>query len=135
MEKYKKNERSTKGLTSLNDIVEESLKNGFLHFVSDRARLDKIWKNVVGEEVSKKTTILSFEMGRLVVSVPGPAFLNRYSYMLWQWRRQINIEYGDLTVEEIFLKVRSRTDEEEKRGLGPKERAHSLDESEIEMQE
>lgn len=97
--------RTTKDLTSISKIMDRSLKSGFLHFVSNRARLTKIWQETVGPDVAKKTNIRSLELGRMTVEVSGPAYLERYRYHLPKWQKRINIEFGDEIVTEIILRV------------------------------
>ncbi|MDR1487283.1 MAG: DUF721 domain-containing protein [Deltaproteobacteria bacterium] len=90
---------------SIEEIMRNSQKNGFMHFLSNRARLNKIWEQVVGADIAKKTAIISFEVGRLEVSVKGPAYLERYQYYKKEWKKRLNIEFGDDIVDEIILIV------------------------------
>jgi hypothetical protein len=97
--------KRSSNLMSMEKIMDRSLKGGFLHFISNRARLTEIWQNVVGEEIAAKTNILAFEVGRLEIGVKGPAYLERYQYYKKDWIKRLNIEYGDEVVTEIVLTV------------------------------
>ncbi|MDR2442015.1 MAG: DUF721 domain-containing protein [Deltaproteobacteria bacterium] len=100
-----KNPRYFKDLTPIDKIMDRSAKNGFLHFLSNRARLTNIWQQIVGPTVAANTTIRSFEMGRLIIKVPGPAYLEQYQYECQNWIKRINIEFGDEVVTKIVLRV------------------------------
>jgi hypothetical protein len=87
--------------------MDHSFKHGFLYFLSNRSRISRIWRDVVGEKVVAHTNIKSFEMGRLEIDVDGPAYLERYRYSVKEWIKRINVEFGDEMVTEIKLKVGS----------------------------
>jgi hypothetical protein len=91
--------------TKLDEIMDCSMRRGFLHLLSNRARMTEIWQRTVGPKVAPNTTILSFELGRLTVSVKGPAYYERYRYDVGKWLKRLNIEYGDEVVTEIVLQV------------------------------
>lgn len=97
--------RSPKDLTQVDELLDRSAERGFLRFVSNRARLTDIWRETVGEKVAAKTSIRSFELGKMTVEVAGPAYMERYRYQLQAWRKRINIEFGDELVTEIVLRV------------------------------
>ena len=92
-------------MTSISKAMDRSSKTGLLHLLSNRFRLTRIWRETVGPEVAAKTTILSFSMGVMTVSVAGPAYLERYRYELEGWRRRLNIELGEEVVTRIALRV------------------------------
>jgi hypothetical protein len=105
MGRFDAQKRSANRLTPISDLMDRSLKGGFLFFLDKRLRFRQAWLNVVGEDVGKRTKVVSFEMGRLEVFVAGPAYLDRYRYKIKEWLKRLNIEFGEEVVEEIVLKV------------------------------
>ncbi|MDR1656729.1 MAG: DUF721 domain-containing protein [Deltaproteobacteria bacterium] len=102
---YQDRRRHRRELISIEKIIDRSANSGFLHFMSNRARLTELWRQTVGPEVAAKTNIRSFELGRMVVAVQGPAYLERYRYLIENWKKRLNIEYGDEVVTEIVLRI------------------------------
>ncbi|MDR1110145.1 MAG: DUF721 domain-containing protein [Deltaproteobacteria bacterium] len=97
---------------SVDRLMARSSMKGFFYFISNRARLTEIWQKTVGPQVAQNAFIRSFEIGRLEVAVKGPAYLERYRYFIREWKKRLNIEFGDEVVTEICLRVGSKEDED-----------------------
>ena len=93
-------------LTPLSETLGFSLSRGFLHFTAQKLRVFEIWPRIVGPENAARARASLLHGGRLTVLVPGPAWLDRFSYQKAEWRRRLNQELaGQTVVEEIILKV------------------------------
>ena len=93
-------------LTPLSEIIGASLSRGFLHFTARRLRVFELWPRVVGSADAARTRARSLQGGRLIVLVPGPAWLDRFTYKKADWLRRLNQELGEeASLEEIILKV------------------------------
>ena len=98
--------RSKSRLTPLSEALGRSLSRGFLNFTAQHLRVFDIWARVVGPEDAARTRPDLLHHGRLTVLVPGPAWLDRYSYKKGEWLVRLNNELDDQAlVEEIILKV------------------------------
>jgi predicted nucleic acid-binding Zn ribbon protein len=91
--------------TAVEDLMDRSVRKGFLHFLSRRQKLREAWNDVVGEAAAKRTKIVSLMEGKLTVAVSGPAYLDRYRYMTKEWRRRLNVEFGEELIQELELRV------------------------------
>jgi hypothetical protein len=99
-------QRPPSRLTPLADIIGESLSRGFLHFTARKLRVFELWPRVVGAEDAARTRARFLQGGRLIVLVPGPAWLDRFTYKKSDWLRRLNQELGEqAALEEIVLKV------------------------------
>jgi hypothetical protein len=101
-------ERTKRGrghLVSIDRLMDRSSKSGFLYFLSHRARVSQVWRDAVGPKVCANTAIHSFNLSTLQVFVRSPAHLERYRYFLKDWKKRMNIEFGDEMVTEIALKI------------------------------
>lgn len=93
-------------LTPLSESLGQSLGRGFLNFTAQKLRVFEVWPLVVGERDATKTRPEMLHDGRLTVLVPGPAWMDRFSYKKAQWLARLNNELDDqAVVEEIILKV------------------------------
>ena len=93
-------------LTPLSESLGQSLGRGFLNFTAQKLRVFEVWPQVVGESDAAKTRPEMLHDGRLTVLVPGPAWMDRFSYKKAQWLQRLNNELDDqAVVEEIILKV------------------------------
>ena len=93
-------------LTPISEIIGASLSRGFLHFTARRLRVFELWPRVVGPMDAARTRARSLQGGRLIVLVPGPAWLDRFTYKKNEWLRGLNRELGEqAALEEIILKV------------------------------
>jgi predicted nucleic acid-binding Zn ribbon protein len=93
-------------LTPLSEIIGSSLSRGFLHFTARKMRVFELWPRVVGSADAARTRAKSLQGGRLLVLVPGPAWLDRFTYKKAEWLKRLNTELGDqAALEEIILKV------------------------------
>ena len=93
-------------LTPLSEIIGASLSRGFLHFTARKLRVFELWPRVVGPDDAARTKARFLQGGRLVVLVPGPAWLDRFTYKKAGWLKRLNEELGSLAaLEEIVLKV------------------------------
>jgi len=93
-------------LTPLSEIIGASLSRGFLHFTARKLRVFELWPRVVGPRDAARTKAHFLQGGRLVVLVPGPAWLDRFTYKKTDWLKCLNRELGEqAALEEIVLKV------------------------------
>jgi len=93
-------------LTPLSEIIGESLSRGFLHFTARKLRVFELWPRVVGSVDAAKARARFLQGGRLIVLVPGPAWLDRFTYKKADWLKRLNLELGEqAALEEIVLKV------------------------------
>jgi predicted nucleic acid-binding Zn ribbon protein len=93
-------------LTPLSEIIGASLNRGFLHFTARKLRVFELWPRVVGSADADRTRAHLLQGGRLVVLVPGPAWLDRFTYKKADWLKRLNQELGgQAALEEIVLKV------------------------------
>jgi len=93
-------------LTPLSESLGRSLGRGFLNFTAQKLRVFEVWPLVVGEPDAARTRPEMLHDGRLTVLVPGPAWMDRFSYKKAQWLERLNYELADqAVVEEIILKV------------------------------
>jgi hypothetical protein len=93
-------------LTPLAETLGLSLSRGFLHFTARKLRVFEIWPQVVGPENAARVRASLIHNGRLTVLVPGPAWLDRFSYQKADWLRRLNLELaGQPVVEDIILKI------------------------------
>jgi len=93
-------------LTPLSDIIGTSLSRGFLHFTARKLRVFELWPQVVGPADAARTRARFLQGGRLVVLVPGPAWLDRFTYKKTEWLERLNRELGEeAALEEIKLQV------------------------------
>lgn len=93
-------------LTALSQTLGRSLGQGFLNFLAQKLRVFEIWPQVVGSQAAARTKPVELHNGRLTVLVPGPAWLDRYSYDKARWLEALNRELAQQAeVEEIILKV------------------------------
>ena len=93
-------------LTPLSESLGRSLGRGFLNFTAQKLRVFEIWARVVGPDDAARTRPVEFHNGRLTVLVPGPAWLDRYSYKKGQWLIHLNNELDNqASIEEIILKI------------------------------
>lgn len=98
--------RSKSRLTPLSETLGQSLGRGFLNFTAQKLRVFEVWPLVVGEQDAARTRPEMLHDGRLTVLVPGPAWMDRFSYKKAQWLERLNNELDDqAVVEEIILKV------------------------------
>jgi hypothetical protein len=101
-----KSSRPSSRLTPLSEIIGSSLSRGFLHFTARKLRVFELWPRVVGAADAARTRARFLQGGRLVVLVPGPAWLDRFTYKKSDWLRRLNQELGEqAALEEIVLKV------------------------------
>lgn len=104
MTKIKK--RSRGQLTPLSESLGQSLSRGFLNFTAQKLRVYDIWPRVVGPDDAARTRPELFHDGRLTVAVPGPAWLDRFSYKKGAWLIRLNNELAEQAlVEEIIFRV------------------------------
>jgi hypothetical protein len=102
-------------LISVDEIMNRSSKRGFMRQLSNRKRMTEIWRMTVGTKIFPNTLIKSYNFGQLVVAVKGPAYMERYQYFIHDWKRRMNIEFGDEVITDIVLRVADslgRTDKE-----------------------
>lgn len=100
------NKRSRSQLTPLSESLGQSLSRGFLNFTAQKLRVFEIWPRVVGPVDAEKTRPVLFQDGRLTVAVPGPAWLDRFSYKKGDWLIRLNNELAEQAlVEEIILRI------------------------------
>lgn len=93
-------------LTPLSESLGQSLSRGFLNFTAQKLRVFEIWPRVVGPDDAARTRPESLHDGRLTVAVPGPAWLDRYSYKKARWLTLLNNELDEQAlVEDIILRV------------------------------
>jgi predicted nucleic acid-binding Zn ribbon protein len=93
-------------LTPLSEIIGASLSRGFLHFTARKLRVFELWPRVVGPADAARSRASFLQGGRLIVLVPGPAWLDRFTYKKAGWLKRLNQELGDqAALEEIVLKV------------------------------
>ena len=98
--------RSKSDLTPLSQSLGKSLSKGFLNFTAQKLRVFEIWPLVVGPEDAARTQPEELSGGRLTVLVPGPAWLDRYTYKKHGWLARLNDELAEQAeIEEIILKV------------------------------
>ncbi|MDR2724853.1 MAG: DUF721 domain-containing protein [Candidatus Adiutrix sp.] len=101
-------------LTPLSEIIGASLSRGFLHFTARKLRVFELWPRVVGPEDAARTRARFLQGGRLIVLVPGPAWLDRFTYKKADWLKRLNRELGEkAALDEIFLKVGEFTEFQE----------------------
>lgn len=93
-------------LTPLSESLGRSLSRGFLNFTAQKLRVFEVWPQVVGPEAAARTRPEMLHNGRLTVLVPGPAWLDRYTYEKSEWLGRLNRELADQAlVEDIILKI------------------------------
>ena len=93
-------------LTPLSEIIGVSLSRGFLHFTARKLRVFELWPRVVGPADAARTRARFLQGSRLVVLVPGPAWLDRFSYKKADWLKRLNQELdAQAAIEEIVLKI------------------------------
>jgi len=93
-------------LTPLSEIIGASLNRGFLHFTARKLRVFELWPRVVGPADAARTRPRFLQGGRLIVLVPGPAWLDRFTYKKADWLKRLNQELGgQAALEEIVLKI------------------------------
>jgi predicted nucleic acid-binding Zn ribbon protein len=93
-------------LTPLSESLGLSLSRGFLNFTAQKLRVFEIWPRVVGSEAAARTRPEALQHGRLTVLVPGPAWLDRYTYEKSEWLARLNRELADQALlEDIILKI------------------------------
>ena len=98
--------RPKSDLKPLSESLGRSLGRGFLNFTAQKLRVFEIWAQVVGPDDAARTRPEMLVDGRLTVSVPGPAWLDRYSYKKGEWLTKLNNELADQAlVDEIILKI------------------------------
>ncbi|MDR1043625.1 MAG: DUF721 domain-containing protein [Candidatus Adiutrix sp.] len=98
--------RGQSRLTPLSETLGRSLGRGYLNFMAQKLRVFEVWPRVVGPEDAARTRPVEIHHGRLTVLVPGPAWLDRFSYKKPQWLRLLNNELSnEALVEEIVLKI------------------------------
>jgi predicted nucleic acid-binding Zn ribbon protein len=98
--------RSKSQLTPLSESLGRSLGRGFLNFTAQKLRVFEVWPQVVGEADAARTRPEMLHDGRLTVLVPGPAWMDRFSYKKPLWLERLNNELdSQAIVEEIILKV------------------------------
>ncbi|MDR1920555.1 MAG: DUF721 domain-containing protein [Candidatus Adiutrix sp.] len=99
--------RRRKGeLKPLSETLGQSLGRGYLNFTAQKLRVFDVWPQVVGETDAARTKPEMLHDGKLAVLVPGPAWLERFSYKKRDWLTRLNAELADgAVVEEIILKV------------------------------
>ena len=100
------NKRPKGQLTPLAESLGKSLGRGFLNFTAQKLRVFDLWPSIVGPEDAARTRLDIFHDGKLIVLVPGPAWLDRFSYKKADWLRRLNNELtGQAVVEDIIFKV------------------------------
>lgn len=93
-------------LIPLADTLGQSLSQGFLNFMAQKLRVFDIWPLVVGPADAARTRAIRLQNSRLIVLVPGPAWLDRFSYKKLDWLIRLNRELADQAeVEDIVLKI------------------------------
>ncbi len=93
-------------LTPLSEALGKSLGRGHLNFVAQKLRIFELWPQIVGPEVAAKSKAQIIDGSTLTVLVPGPAYLNLFSYQKTGWLRRLNAELaGEAELSEIILKV------------------------------
>ncbi len=93
-------------LTPLAETLGQSLSQGFLNFMAQKLRVFDIWPLVVGPADAARTRAVRLQNSRLIVLVPGPAWLDRFSYKKLEWLIRLNRELADQAeVEDIILKI------------------------------
>ena len=93
-------------LIPLSESLGRSLGRGFLNFTAQKLRVFEVWDQVVGETDKARTRPEVLHDGRLTVLVPGPAWLERFSYKKALWLEKLNNELADqAVVEDIIFKV------------------------------
>ncbi len=93
-------------LTPLSQTLGRAMTKGFLNFTAQKLRVFDLWAQVVGPDDAARTRPTVLQDGRLTVLVPGPAWLDRFSYKKGRWLEDLNRELADQAlVEEIILKV------------------------------
>ncbi len=98
--------RGRSRLVPLSESLGQSLGRGFLNFTAQKLRVFEVWPQVVGEADAARTRPEVLHDGRLTVLVPGPAWMDRFSYKKAQWLERLNRELdSQAVVEEIVLKV------------------------------
>ena len=92
-------------LTPISDIIGASLTQGFLHFTARRLRVFELWPRVAGSDAPRARARF-LEGGRLIVLVPGSAWLDRFTYKKADWLKRLNQELGaEAALEGIVLKI------------------------------
>jgi predicted nucleic acid-binding Zn ribbon protein len=93
-------------LTPLSESLGLSLSRGFLNFTAQKLRVFEIWPRVVGPEAAARTRPEVLQDGCLTVLVPGPAWLDRYTYEKSAWLARLNRELADQAlVEDIKFRI------------------------------
>lgn len=93
-------------LTPLSESLGQSLSRGFFNFTAQKLRVFEVWPQVVGPADAARTRPELFHDGRLTVAVPGPAWLDRFSYKKGEWLARLNNELAEQAlVEEIILRI------------------------------
>lgn len=101
---YTKRRRSD--LKPLSESLGLSLSKGFLNFTAQKLRVFEIWARVVGPQDAANARPLCLQDGKLIVEVPGPAWLHHFSFKTDEWLRRLNNELDNQAlVEKIILKV------------------------------
>lgn len=98
--------RRRSDLIPLSQSLGQSLGRGFLNFTAQKLRVFDIWPQIVGVEDAARTYPDELHNGHLTVLVPGPAWLDRFSYKKQDWLKRLNKELAEQAeVEEILLKI------------------------------
>ncbi|MCL2029138.1 MAG: DUF721 domain-containing protein [Deltaproteobacteria bacterium] len=98
-------------LTPLSEIIGASLSRGFLHFTARRLRVFELWPQVAGPRDAARAKARFLEGGRLIVLVPGSAWLDRFTYKKADWLKRLNRELGpEAALEDIVLKIGDLSD-------------------------
>ncbi|MBC6415136.1 MAG: DUF721 domain-containing protein [Bdellovibrionales bacterium] len=99
--------KKTKRLSSLASVIEDvfSKKSSRFSEIFFLLQLQRSWKKLAGEEISKKANPVHFKYKTLFLKLPDSSSVQEMHFVKETLKNKINQEFPEYKIEKILLKT------------------------------
>ena len=89
---------------TLKEILSNYLKGVDFKDINTSINLERSWKKIVGETISKKTEIISCKNGKIIIKTTNPVWRNELTFQKHDLLIKIKKEEPELNITEIIFR-------------------------------